>query len=73
MAQSVQFDLECFNTWAREEPNKKSGAKAKTVEPFQYLGSRGAQLQLAQNTGYVFRRFNTWAREEPNNKSCSIR
>ena len=32
-----------FNTWAREEPNKKRGLVRAVRIQFQYLGSRGAQ------------------------------
>ena len=42
-----------FNTWAREEPNPLSEAVRTALCPFQYLGSRGAQLDDAIDIGII--------------------
>ena len=62
---SIDHLTNCFNTWAREEPNP-DGGNIGTMHHVSILGlARSPTIFLSHiSTGHTG--FNTWAREEPN-------
>ena len=44
---AIRRQRDCFNTWAREEPNHQRFERGGVHKVFQYLGSRGAQRWAA--------------------------